>query len=152
MRAPRAGDAFSLASAMRPEDAAEVRVQGRELLAAVEDSLRLSELSFAVEAGGELLALGGVAPGPAATALGPREYDLVWLLTTNAVPRHKGAFWRESLRVVTGLLRAYPVLLAHVDARYDAALRWAERLGGLVCPAVPWGASGELFHPVVWRA
>lgn len=152
IRRPRAGDVEQLAALMRPADVAELLALGVSPRQALRDSLAASTLAWAVELDGELAALGGVTEGERTSFLGPADFYVVWLLTGDAVNHHPGAFWRASRRVIRALLERFPVLGNMVDARYSAALRWAARLGAEVCPAVPWGASGLLFHPVVWRA
>jgi len=150
LRKLRAGDLEQLAATMRPEDAAEVRATGLEPLQALEQSVAASAITFAVELGGELAAVGGVVA--VTNGLGPAVYHRPWLLTAPAVVRHRSAFWTLSKRVVLTLRSSFPLLVNHVDERYAAAVRWARRLGAEVRPAVPFGASGELFHPIVWRS
>lgn len=152
IRPVREGDAESLTAVLRAADLAEVLAGAREPLDAVRESLRMSEACGALELGGELAALFGVTPGPSEVLVGARPYDIVWCLTGRAVDTHRVAFWRASRMVLADFLTLYPVLFNAIDARYAAALRWAARLGAEVRPAVPWGASDELFHPCFWRA
>lgn len=152
IRPVRAGDAEALAANLRAEDCAEVIAStGLQPLEVVRGSLETSARTFAAELGGELAALGGVVEGARRSFLGPPDLSVAWLLTTGAVARHPRAFWAASRTVLEALLREYPTLCNSIDARYAAALRWARRLGAEVRPAIPWGASGELFHPVIWR-
>lgn len=147
------GDLETLAASMRAEDAAEVKAScGLDPLQALQASAAASEAPLALELGGELAALFGVAPGPRTALLGPTSYDVIWALTGRAVDRHRRGFWLASQRVVEVFLEHHPVLVNYVDARYDAALRWVARLGAQVLPAIPFGASGLPFHPVIWRA
>jgi hypothetical protein len=137
---------------MRDGDAAEARALGMEPGESLDFSLSVSSAAFALELGGELAALFGVAPGPRRAALARTEYDWAWMLSGRAVERHVRAFWCESKRVMAELRRAHPLLVAMVDARYEASLRWAWRLGGELLEPVPLGPSGMPFHPVIWRS
>lgn len=153
LRQVQPGDVPRLARTMRAADAAEcLALSGMDPAAALWDSLGRSHTTFAAEAEGELLAIGGVSEGPRETFLAEPAFQTLWLLTGEPVDRHQVAFWRASKRVVEGLRREWPVLVNLVDARYAAALRWVRRLGAEVRPPVLEGVEGRLFHPVVWRS
>jgi len=135
------GHAEQLAATMRPADALEVARIGLTPLAAVEASLRASEEAWAVLFGGELAAIYGVSKGPEG------EPDRVWCLTSTVVDRAPLTFWRESKAAVLRLARRGP-MFALVDAKYDAAMRWADRLGFKVRERL--SLNGSEFA-AVWR-
>lgn len=146
-------DLEQLAATMRAEDAAEcAALAGLRPLEALRRSLGVSTTAFAAECEGELMAIGGVAPGPLQTLLGPAAFDVIWLLTSEAVDRHQRAFWKASRLMVAELRTRHPVLTNLVDARYMAALRWVRRLGAEVRSPVLAGVEGRLFHPIFWRS
>lgn len=151
-RPVRAGDIRALAEVMRHEDAAEVRAAfGVTPLEALRKSIEVSAFACTAELGGEVAAIFGIEDGPRRSLLGPREYDVVWLLTGRACAKYPRAFFRASRRVLTAFLELRPVLANMIDARYSAALRWARHLGAEVRPAQPWGVEDLPFHPVIWR-
>lgn len=75
-----------------------------------------------------------------------------WLVTTVTVDRYPLTFWRASKIVLREIRTLYPVLVQSIDSRYTQALSWARRLGFVIGPAQPFGASALPFHPVVLRS
>ncbi len=93
--------------------------------------------------GGEPAALWGVRVLRRST-LG--DLATVWLLTTDVVERYRKVFWRESRRELLRLLEldgGRIRLINAIDARYEQALRWANRLGIRLCPPAPYGTPGN---------
>jgi hypothetical protein len=132
---------------MRPEDAAEVLAfGGYSPLAALLDSLRLSDRAYAILFDGELAGLFGIVPGPFLVG-----EAVPWLLTGDAIERHPVSFWRASREVVAYWSKRYPVLVQWVDARYARALRWAERLGFNVESPAPLVSGGLPFCRISLR-
>lgn len=80
------------------------------------------------------------------------EEAVPWLLTSVELEKHKKAFLIGSRLFVKEVLKTYPLLVNHVDARYTKALRWAKWLGFTVFPAAPYGIAGEPFHRIELRA
>ena len=108
---------------------------------ALRESLKVSVLARTLRIAGEVAAIFGVALID--------EGAVPWALTTTTVDRHPREFWRASVEILAELRRAFPmVMVQRVDARYDAALRWLERLGFTVGPAEPWGRYELPFHLV----
>lgn len=139
-----------LASIMRGPDAQELAASsGWAPLEALQRSVAWSERHGRVWAGfidGELCALFGVGR-PA--LLG--ELAVPWLLTGPGVARHPREFWRTCQAIVAAWRRRYPLLVQNVDARYTAALRWAERLGFEVAAPEPFGVGRLPFCRIVLR-
>jgi hypothetical protein len=140
--------AHALAATMRADDAAECAAFGLTPLDALLESLRASEVAWTLLLDGEPAAMWGAEP-LRRTLLSEPGAASAWALTGTAVERHRKEFARVSRAGVAALLARYPVLFADVDARYARALRWVRWLGFTVLPAVPFGASGEPFHPIV---
>jgi hypothetical protein len=139
--------AEQLAPLMRPADAAEVKASGGyEPLDALLDAMSWSAEAYAGFIDGELACLFGVVPGTFLTG-----EAVPWLLTSGVVQRNPRAFLRASRGVIAGWLEQYPVLVQQVDARYDAALRWAARVGFEVEPPAPFGVGGEPFCRISMR-
>jgi hypothetical protein len=138
-------DVVKVAAAMRPADAAEVLASGGytpegALVAAVE----ASDFARVLVVDGEPIAMFGV--------LCRGALAIPWLLTTTGVDRHRRAFWRASKHALAKILEHYPVLVQQVDARYTAALRWAQRLGFDVHPPAPFGVAGLPFCQITLEA
>lgn len=153
IRPVRHGDAEVLAATMRAADVAEVLASdGETPLESLRRSVAMSRAAWSTEIGGELAAMCGVVDGPRRALLGLTEYDTIWLLTGRAVDRHRFAYVRVVKQFLEAILRIHPVLACMVDARHGQMLRMARTLRAEICPAVPWGASGLLFHAVIWRS
>lgn len=136
----------ALASGMRAHDAAEVRASGGYgPLEAVLASLRISDRAWTLLVGGEVSAIWGTCPTPRA------DTAIVWLLTGKKIKSIPWTFCRLAGRVISGLLRRHAVLVNAIDCRYEAAIRWARRLGGEIHAPVPFGVERRLFHPVFFR-
>lgn len=143
--------ARKLAETMRDDDQREVLAAGHPTpLAAVVESMAVSEISLAFFYADELLAIWGVVPGKEGTLLTPSP-GVVWMLSGTAVERRRKTFWKASKQVVDWLRSEYPVLVNAVDARYERALRWAKKLGFDVHPARPFGPENRPFHPITLR-
>ncbi len=137
---------LELAPRMRAADLAEVLAAGcSSALDALESSLALSDIAYAVRIDGEVAAVFGVAPERATGLLAPPISGLVWLLTSDTVTRYPMTFFRLSKPLLAMLLEYCPVLINSVDARYTSSLRWLKYLGAAIGPPVPLGTSGELF-------
>lgn len=126
---------------MRERDRDEVRASGGfSPMAALHESLRLSEFARTVFIAGEPAAMLGVA------IVGNQAVP--WLLTTDAVDRYPCAFYRAAKTVLATIAQVYGELVQFVDARYPQALRFVEQLGFEVLPAIPFGAEQRPFHPI----
>jgi hypothetical protein len=151
-RATRA-HALELAANMRDEDVLEVLAGGAASpLAAIEDSLALSDLAFAMLFGGQVAALFGVQPLEVGTHLGPPTRGCVWVLTAQVTNKHPGAYLKHSRPVVAAMLDYCPDLSNFIDARHGPALRWAKWVGAELGEPVPFGPHGALFVPFRVRA
>lgn len=141
--------AAALAPLMRAEDAAEVLASGGfGPFEAIRASMRLSSHTRTAKIDGEVAAIFGTT----ADASLPRT-GIVWMLTGAAVSRHPLAFLRACRPALAELhqVSGFRVLWNLVDARYEAAIRWARWLGAEVGEPAPFGQSGFPFVPVVFR-
>lgn len=146
--------ARALAPLLRPEDVAEVVAAGyANGLEAVEASVREAEIAWAVmvrhDGQEEVAALYGARGiGRASMLTGP-EVGEIWFLTGRRFPKHPRAMMGVARLAMKLMLRSYPVLFNVIDARYEAAVRWARWLGFTVWPALPYGPQGLPFHLAV---
>lgn len=136
-------DVAALVADMRPADRLELEAShGADPQKAVQRAVDISTISWAVEAGGALIMLGGVAPVSMLGGVGSP-----WMLGTNLLDRSPGALTRvgvQYLQVVKGL---YPELENYVDARNVKSIRWLRRLGFKISPApIPYGPQGLPFY------
>lgn len=142
------GDAEDLAPRLRQADVDEVTAaSGRPPLEVLQVSVSLSTHSWAVEINDELACLMGVTPVSILSGIG-----CPWLLGSDEVPRHAGAFIKQTLIYIPLMLDAYPHLFNLVDARNTKAIRWLKRAGFNVMPPVPYGKSDMPFHPFEMKA
>lgn len=137
--------AAALAPTMRPEDLAEVQACGHATAKdALDSSLAISTQAWAWLAGDEVAALFGF------VSVG-EDTGIVWFLTGHAFPKHARRFIRQARQGISELLDRRPILGNFIDARYSAAIRWAQWLGFEVGPPVPYGPLGLPFHPAIIR-
>jgi hypothetical protein len=71
----------------------------------------------------------------------------MWFITGQKFIERPRAFARPARAVMAQLLERYPILVNYIDARYEAAVRWAKWLGFRVGEPVPYGPAGMPFHP-----
>lgn len=116
----------SFAPLLQAQDRAEMWASYR---LAVEEALeycrRRSAVAVAFLYRGEVCAVSGV---EADSLLGNR--GSLWSWTGEKVKQCPKAFWQVSRRVLQYFLSLYPHLYVLCDARYAAAQRYVERLGG----------------------
>lgn len=145
-RAARDADAVTLAANLRPQDLAEVEaLRGPgSALAAIREGIAASLWCDAIEVDGELAAIVGLVPYQSAV-LG--DTGVPWMLGTPAVDRCGGVLIRLTPAYIARMLADFPRLFNIVDARNTRAVRWLQRAGFHLSPAVPAGPTGALFHP-----
>lgn len=142
------GDAEELAPRLRQADLDEIAaVSGRAPREALEGSVAMSTHSWAVEIDGELACLMGVTPVSILAGIG-----CPWLLGSDAVARHAGAFIKQTLVYIPLMLEAYPHLFNLVDARNTKAIRWLKRAGFNVMEPMLYGRAKMPFHPFEMKA
>jgi hypothetical protein len=130
-----------MAPRLRAADTAEVEAcQGWTPLQALLRSLELAPGSRALLFDGEPVAMWGVEPLNAGAGVG-----IAWLLGTDDLTAHPLTFWRVCKHELAQLRVEWPVLVNWIDARYEASLRWARRLGFAVDQPKPFGRNGALF-------
>lgn len=141
---------YQLAKSMRPEDVAECDASmGLDPLNSLIASVSGSDYAKALVIDGEVAVIWGVAPSPA--PLGGPVLGLAWALTGAIVNRRPKEFLRACRPAIREMLKHYDALTNVVDARYEAALRWAEWLGFDVQPPRPFGPQGLPFRQIFLR-
>lgn len=109
---------------LRVADEVECRAAGLEPHAALSQSIRLSDHSFAIMVGSEVMAFWGwMAP----SLLGATCH--AWMLSTPLAEQHKMYMGRESKRLLRELLTAYPIITCIVDREHKLARKWLHWLG-----------------------
>jgi len=128
---------------LRREDALECRMSGaRDDADALRTSLRLSQVALTWRIDGKPAAFAGL------VVERPRE-GTPWLLTTDAAREKPHHLFRMAYRFLQ--LQPCDVLHQHVDASYQSAFPWLERLGWQADAPAPWGPFGHLFRRIEWR-
>lgn len=136
---------LALAERMRPADAREVmRSGGNTPVDAVVLSMQASQEAWAALEDGAVLAVFGVVP--------LAGVGVCWSLTSTEVDARPLTFWRASKEVIRDLRTRWPHLFNFIDADYDAAIRWARRLGFSVSEPVPFGVAQLPFCRVELRS
>lgn len=142
---------LAVARTMRKADRDEVAASdAQEPLQALQDSIDASEGCATFLIDGEPAAIFGVRV-LRADFLGEPVACVAWMLTSEVVNRHPILFAKSSRVVVPMLLERYGCLHNAIDARYGAALRWAEWVGFTVHPPEPFGAAGLPFCRIEMR-
>lgn len=73
-----------------------------------------------------------------------------WMFGTPSLEKHmRRALIKDAGGYISDMLRLFPRLENVVDARNTKSIRWLQRMGFTVRPAVPMGAAGVPFHPFV---
>lgn len=125
IRPARPADVAALAPHLRQADADEVRAAaGASPHAALQASYDRSPAPLAAVAAGRVVALMGVVPLPSDPSQGT-----IWLLGSADLVAFQLSFWRACLATLPVLVAPYRRVLAVVDARYEASLRWLRHLG-----------------------
>lgn len=147
VRPIREGDAEDLAPKLRQADLLEIEAAGTpSALYGLSESAKRSTLSWAVEIDGELVCMMGVCPLSLLCGLGAP-----WLLGSEAIERHAGAFIKHTKIYIPLMLQAYPHLFNLVDARNRKSIAWLRRAGFKVYAPIEAGPAKMLFHPFEMR-
>lgn len=148
MRALEPGDLETLAANMRQADRDEIAAAGiPDPLAALQSSAACSTECLTALFDGEVACVFGV--GPISILLG---IGAPWMLGSDQITRHPGAFITHARPYILRMLQAYPHLFNFVDARNSKAIRWLKRVGFTLHDPVPHGPLGMPFHPFEMKA
>lgn len=138
--------AMQLGDNLRPEDRAELEAIGAtDPHRALVNYLKGSGVAFAAVLNGEVGAMFGTAPVDSALSA-PEGLAAVWMLTGRKFAEKPRAFIRPARGMLQLLLERHHILVNYIDARYEAAVRWAKWLGFVVGSPVPYGPAGMPFH------
>lgn len=147
IRRTTAEDVYVLAENIREEDKNEIWKAAHVFpLEAIKDSVRQSLFSFSYRSGDDLLFIWGLKRPIQIAPIG-----IIWMLTANAVEKHKKEFVKASYDVQKLAEKDHVMLFQYVDAEYKRALRWLKWLGYTIYPAKSFGAENAPFHRVEWR-
>lgn len=143
-RAWREGDAEDLGARLRQQDVDELLAGGHtDMVAVLRQSLAQSEWALAVEQGGKLVALFGLASG--GTVLVP--FGVPWMLGSDEVATGGRVLVAQTARYISAMLRRYDRLFNCVHARNTVAIGWLRHVGFRIGKPFPHPKTGELFHP-----
>lgn len=143
VRSVEPGDAEDLAPRLRQADLDEIAAAGApDPLKALRESAALSTSSWTVEIDDEVAVMMGVCPISMLNGIGSP-----WLLGSDAVTRHAGAFIKQTLVYIPLMLEAYPHLFNVVDVRNTKAIRWLKRAGFTLGDPITHGPHNMQFHP-----
>lgn len=137
-------DAILVAAAAREIDAAECRLLvGMDPVEAAVRTMRTpGEAWYWGEPTEPCAVLGVSHPNVLA---GP---NVIWMITTPAIERHRIKFLRASRYLMRELALRHGALETEVFRHHHACLRWLAWLGFTVEPPRPYGVAGALFHHV----
>lgn len=114
---------------------------------AVENSMKVSLGSWAIEAGDDVPVVFGVASFSFVSSVAAP-----WALTGDSIHKHALSCQRAVKPILRWMLSEHRVLANAIHAENTLALRWAAAVGFQVASVpVPLGASGELFFPIMMR-
>lgn len=139
IRAPRAGDAAYVADHLREADLDELIAAGLDdIEGVIQEGIEMSALCWTATADGRPLCVFGV-----------REWEgrgVPWLLGTAEMVDHKRAFITEAPAYIELMLESFPVLINHVHAANEQAVRWLKRAGFALAEPHAHPNTGELFQ------
>ena len=130
---------------IRRLDHQEVTAASGDVLATIYKSVAMSEQSYAVSVGDELLYIIGIVRPTMLGGIG-----IPWLLGTNAIKRNKKAFLRSSYALLKQTKQRYTRLENHVDARNTDSIKWLIFMGFELEDARPFGREQKPFHRFYW--
>ncbi|WP_019406189.1 hypothetical protein [Stutzerimonas stutzeri] len=134
-------DVFALAPRLRSADRVELAAQGyADVEIALAESIVLSEEVWAFDHGGQVHAVGGVVAA---------ECGVPWMLGSDELFTHKKALMTVPLHYIPRWLERFGLLMNMVHAENHQSIRWLQRIGFTIHPAVPFGSG--LFHPFTMR-
>jgi len=127
-------DASRIAPNLRPCDALEINLAtGKPLLEVLQESLKVSHESFAIEESGELIALGGIAfvdiPSMCLVAGVP------WLVGTEALPKHSKTLVSEGRKTVTRRETMCDLMTNYCHVGNTMHHEWLQRIGFTLMPS-----------------
>jgi hypothetical protein len=147
IRLPTQSDVDLLIANIRHDDKQELQASHGNYKQAIQLSFDKSKYKWAVYADGEFVCLFGMHP------LGLlSDTALIWMLGTDLIERHKGAFIRHSREYIQTMLRVSPVLTNWCDVRNNKTIRWLKLMGFTFFKSEPYGVKGYPFYRFELRA
>jgi hypothetical protein len=138
IRAPQPGDAWTVANHLREADLNELIAAGLDdIEGVIQEGIDLSALCWTATADGRPVCVFGV-----------REWEgrgVPWLLGTQEMAAHRRAFIAQAPAYIELMLEAFPVLINHVHAKNEQAVRWLRRAGFALQEPHAHPATGEAF-------
>lgn len=135
------GHVEHVAEFMRAADRAELAaISNRPHTLSLAASVACSTHAYAGMVDGEPICIFGVGPESLLAGRG-----IVWMLGTDGIERHAGAFLRRSRKVIASLRSVYPVMTNYVDCRNAKAIAWLQWLGFRMDVPAPYGVAGLPF-------
>lgn len=140
-------DIEPVANAMRQVDRNEIWASHRHApLEALTIAFYSSVLCYTLEQNGNPIVIFGVVPE---SFLGNR--GSVWLLATDDFEKIHKILMKYSKQFIDYMLRHYPDLANHVDARNRVTLNWLKWCGAEIEEAQPFGVDKIPFHRFQFR-
>ena len=136
----RTEHAYQLAPHMKQADREEVKAaSGLEPLEVLLKSLELSEKAYAILAGDEVIALGGLVPLT-------QEIGIPWALTSDKITLYPKQFCKLTKGLIQEFHQNYPMLTNFCDARNTKTIRWLKWCGfQFVTKIAEYGVAKTLF-------
>ena len=139
IRSPRPGDAAAVASNLRDADLEELIAAGLDdIEGVIQEGIDYSARCWTATVHGRPVCVFGV-----------REWDgrgVPWLLGTSEMAAHRRAFIEQAPAYIGLMLEAFPVLINHVHAANEQAVRWLKRAGFALAEPHQHPNTGEPFH------
>lgn len=141
-------DLVELSANIRDIDAKECQLMlNLPVAQAVKLSFAVSYESYTGRVNGELVTIFGIARPHTLSGEG-----IPWLLGTPLVEKYTFTFLRKSRKIVRGWGKRHPVMKNYVYVENETSIQWLRWLGFKIKDPVPYGASGEMFHPFELRS
>lgn len=147
IKKPTQADVDMLIANIRHDDRQELEASHGDYKKAIQSSFDKSQYKWSVYADGQFVCLFGM------HKLGVlSDTAIIWMLGTELIERHKGAFIRHSREYIQAMLNVSPVLTNHCDVRSSKTVRWLKLMGFTFFDAEPYGVKGYPFYRFELRA
>jgi hypothetical protein len=140
-------DVELLIANLRDDDRREVEASHGDCRKSIQTAFNRSNHKWSVYVNGEFVCIFGMHPMGLLS-----DTAIIWMLGTDLIEKHKGAFIRHSQEYIQAMLTVYPILTNYCDVRNKKTIRWLKFIGFTFFEAEPFGVKGYPFYRFELRA
>jgi hypothetical protein len=147
IRQPTQADVDLLIANIRHDDKQELDASFGDYKKAIQVAFNRSDHKWSVYANGDFVCIFGIHPMGLLS-----DNTIIWMLGTDLIEKHKGAFIRHSREYIQAMLNVHPMLTNYCDVRNTKTIRWLKFMGFTFFDAEPYGIKGYPFYRFELRA